>query len=507
MRNRGLVGLVLWLGMAISSNAVDLIGYVPDYRMSSSYVNNTLPGQLAMLDEVRYFGISVNASGSLTTTPADLSNIQAIRSIIDSMPVATRPRLDITIGGDGQSSGFSAVAANASLRTQFAQNISSLLTQTGATAVDIDWEHPAAGAERTTLYPAMLGRIKQELGPTRRVYATVDPTVMVSNSIFSGANAIDGVSLMTYDLGWWSNDPSNPHEGEHSLHEYVQDSVQAWTDAPGSPNPRPWVFGAWGNDAPSDKIGVGLPLYGRGFNGSSQDLAVTYRDLFVNGTSTDGNAYVYQGSQVWIPGLDMVRQRMALAEASGLQHVILWELGQDLAPNHTASMLRVAFGPRGDFNGDSRWDCGDIDALTQAIAAASSNPAFDMNGDGAITLADIMDAQVGWLAKGGANNPAATGGNSFRPGDANLDGDVDGSDFNLWNSSKFTSNSAWCSGDFNADGAVDGSDFSVWNSHKFTSSDSLSVIPEPMSGAWLVLLGACGLHRTRHVSFRASSAW
>ncbi len=123
----------------------------------------------------------------------------------------------------------------------------------------------------------------------------------------------------------------------------------------------------------------------------------------------------------------------------------------------------------GDFNDDGLYDCLDIDQLVAAIAAGTNNLAFDLTGDGLVNLAD-RDA---WLVEGGTNNPAQTGGNPFRLGDANLDGVVDGSDFNIWNSNKFTANAAWCSGDFSADGFVDGSDFSIWNSNKFTSSTSL----------------------------------
>jgi hypothetical protein len=54
-------------------------------------------------------------------------------------------------------------------------------------------------------------------------------------------------------------------------------------------------------------------------------------------------------------------------------------------------------------------------------------------------------------------------------GDANMDGCVDGSDFNLWNSHKFQSGGVgWQEGDFNNDDAVDGSDFNLWNANKFT---------------------------------------
>ncbi len=59
-------------------------------------------------------------------------------------------------------------------------------------------------------------------------------------------------------------------------------------------------------------------------------------------------------------------------------------------------------GPTGDFNNDGNWDCQDIDALTAAVAAQSTDLAFDMNGDGAVTALDITAADVGWLAVGGA---------------------------------------------------------------------------------------------------------
>ncbi len=401
-RQRAVLLLALTWCMFSEAAAVDLIGYVPHYRMTSSYISDVLPDQLALLDEVRYFGITVDASASLTTTASHLSNIQTIKSIIESLPESQRPRLGITIGGAGQSDGFSAVAANASLRNQFAQNLQTLLDQTGAVAVDLDWEHPSAGAERNALYPAMLARIKQEFGSTRRIYATVAPSVIVSNSIFSGPNAVDGLSLMTYDLGWWSNDPTNASSGQHSLQADVETAVQAWTDATGSPNQRPWVFGTWGNNAPADKLGIGLPMYGRGFAGSNAGLAVTYRDLNANGTTSDGSTYQYQGSNVWIPSPEMVKQRVDFAVAQGLQNIIIWELAQDLNPVHANSMLRAARRPKGDFNHDGAWDYRDIDALSAAIVAASQDASFDMNADGAITLADITDDQVGWLAIGGA---------------------------------------------------------------------------------------------------------
>jgi hypothetical protein len=139
----------------------------------------------------------------------------------------------------------------------------------------------------------------------------------------------------------------------------------------------------------------------------------------------------------------------------------------------------------GDFDNDGDYDCADVNSLVSVIATNSNQAAFDLTGDRLVNGSDLQ----AWLVQGGANHPMQTGGRPFRAGDANLDGVVDGSDFGIWNSNKFTLIAAWCSGDFNANGAVDGSDFGVWNSNKFTSSADAIQVPEPFLAGWL----ACGL--------------
>ncbi len=135
-----------------------------------------------------------------------------------------------------------------------------------------------------------------------------------------------------------------------------------------------------------------------------------------------------------------------------------------------SEVITVSGTSTGDFNGDGMWDCDDINELTTAIATGSTNLLYDLNADGNVTIADVTDANVGWLAVGGANNVPLTGGNPFIAGDANLDGLVDGQDFIVWNGNKFTASTNWCDGDFTVDGQVDGQDFIVWNGNKFTSS-------------------------------------
>ena len=146
----------------------------------------------------------------------------------------------------------------------------------------------------------------------------------------------------------------------------------------------------------------------------------------------------------------------------------------------------------GDFNDDGNYDCADIDALVGEIASGSFDSAFDLTGDGVLDLGD-RDA---WLVEAGADaNSGTASGNPFLLADANLDGFVDTTDFNVWNDNKFTVTAEWCSGDFNADGFVDTGDFNIWNENNFTSSD-VSLVPEP-SGIFLLLCGLLWVRRKK----------
>ena len=145
----------------------------------------------------------------------------------------------------------------------------------------------------------------------------------------------------------------------------------------------------------------------------------------------------------------------------------------------------------GDFNKDGTYNCLDVDQLVGEIASASHAIDFDLTGDGSVDAADL----TAWLAAAGAAN--LTSGNPLPIGDANLDGDVDGQDFAIWNAHKFTAAAAWCSADFSADGFIDGQDLLLWNAHKFTSASAAPAVPEPVA-SWLWLVSLILLELARH---------
>ena len=137
----------------------------------------------------------------------------------------------------------------------------------------------------------------------------------------------------------------------------------------------------------------------------------------------------------------------------------------------------------GDFNFDGSLTADDINLLCQALGG--DDLAFDLTGDGQVTVADLDQLIVDEI------------GTLF--GDANLDGVVDGADFLAWNSNKFISGVGWESGNFNCDDTVDGADFIVWNANKFQSAN-LAGVPEPAGMIWLFALVGPAMLLGRHAS-------
>ncbi|MCA9263835.1 MAG: PD40 domain-containing protein, partial [Planctomycetales bacterium] len=131
--------------------------------------------------------------------------------------------------------------------------------------------------------------------------------------------------------------------------------------------------------------------------------------------------------------------------------------------------------PPGDVNSDTVIDAADIDLL-RAYQGRSAPAYADLNEDGIIDAGDV-NALVRDILQ-----------TEF--GDANLDGRIDESDFELWYASRFHDVTGWGTGDFDGNGLTDVADFNIWNQHRGFSADVESV-PEP--DTWYLICGMVGL--------------
>ena len=105
--------------------------------------------------------------------------------------------------------------------------------------------------------------------------------------------------------------------------------------------------------------------------------------------------------------------------------------------------------PEGNLNHDSELDADDIDLLFASLG--SGHAMYDVDHDGDSDVADVDHLVLNIMGK--------------RYGDADLDNDVDITDFNaLVKHYDPTGNSAvngWAAGNFNGDNAIDITDFNV----------------------------------------------
>ncbi len=134
-------------------------------------------------------------------------------------------------------------------------------------------------------------------------------------------------------------------------------------------------------------------------------------------------------------------------------------------------------GVTGDFNGDTVVDAADIDLLTAAIRAGSTDAQFDLDGSTTVDADDLAEL-VGTIL-------------GTVPGDANLDLAVDLIDLSAL-ATNFNSNAGWAGGNFNTDEIVDLIDLSLLATNFGTGV----AVPEP-AAASLLGLAALGLVRRR----------
>ena len=126
---------------------------------------------------------------------------------------------------------------------------------------------------------------------------------------------------------------------------------------------------------------------------TSPDATHTYSELVAGGTTNDGNYYTYAGRSYWIPGPSLAAHRVQFANDRGLEHMIIWEIGQDLSPTSPNSLLRTAFLKNetlsGDFDGDHDVDAADFD-IWRSTYGQTTDLRADGNGNGLVDMTDYV---------------------------------------------------------------------------------------------------------------------
>jgi GH18 family chitinase len=274
-----------------------VVGYMPSWAGTAAEI------QYSKLTHINYSFIRPTTTGGLTAVdqPAKLQDIV-------SRAHAAGVKVGIAVGGwsDLNNQDFQSMAANASYRAAFINNLVNLCNQYGLDGVDIDWEYPSDGAD-----PANFSTLMTELGNamhSRGKFLTAAVAALGYNAngvqapVFS---AVDFLNLMVYDGG---------NGADHAPYSYAVNSIDYWI----------------GRGLPASKAVLGVPFYAR-------PSFKSFRTLLAEGASP--NADVFNGD--YYNGIPTIKSKTNLAFDRNLGGIMFWELSQDaIGANSLVSAIK-----------------------------------------------------------------------------------------------------------------------------------------------------------------------
>lgn len=258
-------------------------------------------------------------------------------------------QLIICFGGNGRSSGFSAMTRNPEARKVFVKKVKQLVKRFKLDGVDYNWEYPGYGF--STGYNAA-DEVKKDydgllslLQDTRRIMPKKTLSIayypdtrqeQILNAI-GAAEFLDFMHIMAYDQHNDANTPS------HSSIDFAQRVISQAKDY----------------SLPAHKLTLGVPFYGR--NSVSGDWT-TYEDLVqqyhpldpsVDKVFVDKKKHRKRKKTspfIAFNGIDTIRAKTLIALNESIGGIMIWEVGQDcrLAPVTRGGQTHVVTCPEGE---------------------------------------------------------------------------------------------------------------------------------------------------------------
>lgn len=311
--------------------AYKIVGYLPSWQGS---VNGA---QIDKLTHVNYAFLLPNNDGSLKPIE-NSSKLQELVSVAHSK----NKKVLISVGGwnDGDDSAFESIAANASYRTNFANNLNNFVNQYNLDGVDIDWEYPEAG----DFYFETMSAIRNRIGSGKLLTAAVAATNAGGSGVTSNAIEImDYITLMAYDGDGGAG---------HSPYSLAQQSLDYWST----------------KTSDKAKLILGVPFYARpGWYG--------YNTLRAGGCSADSDSCWYGGATQYYTGRPTMRSKIDLMKSKGGGGIMIWELSQDTAITSSESLLKTI----ADQLGTPSTPTGNVALNKAATASSTENSSYGAN--------------------------------------------------------------------------------------------------------------------------------
>ncbi|MCG5464723.1 glycosyl hydrolase family 18 protein [Micromonospora sp. MED01] len=262
------------------------VGYMP------SWAGNINTIQYNKLTHINYAFVLPNSNGTLQGVDG------ARLSSLVSQGHANNVKVSIAVGGwnDGNDSAFETLAANATSRTNFVNNLISFVNQYNLDGVDMDWEYPDPGASANN-YTALMTQLSSALHSRGK---------LLTAAVVSEGYSVDGVQPAVFNQVDWLNIMAYDGGSPHANYDWSINSINLWK----------------ARGLPASKAVLGIPFYSR---------PVYYNYSYLVGldpANANRDCATIGGSQQCWNGIPTVKRKTqwALANAGGVMN---WELSQD----------------------------------------------------------------------------------------------------------------------------------------------------------------------------------
>jgi chitinase len=329
--------LALACSMAMSGPAfaqLKVVGYYP------AWLQGVLPA-----DEVQYENLThINVAFSWPLSDGTITSYANLPypELVDAAHQAGTVVLT-SMGGYGQSDGFSPMAADSVARANFVQNLVTYLETNNYDGVDLDWEFPMTTADRAN-QNLLIRDIRNAFDAAGQTWlitmaVTISDYVGRWNDYAFMTPYIDWYNLLSYDI----HGPWFTHAG-HNSPLYAPP-----TDYDGSVH-QGVLYLNLQRGVPLSKILLGVPFYGREFNASqlygpsTGGTEFTYNTVpgkLASGWTYHWDAvsfvpYLTNPANTLLASYDdttAVRIKCEYARDTNLGGVMIWALGQDIVAN------------------------------------------------------------------------------------------------------------------------------------------------------------------------------
>ncbi|MDA3958977.1 glycoside hydrolase family 18 protein [Oceanispirochaeta sp.] len=249
---------------------------------------------LKHFDEVYFFSLRIPEKGEPLLSLENRDHLTYLQRLVNSKG----PAMNLCISGS--SSDFIPLLRDDLKRSEFLEGLEEIMDSFGLSGLDLDWEFPGNDQEKE-FYSSLLGDLRSLCDSKGKKL-----TIAASRFHPLPAEAYslpDKIHLMTYDFF-----------GRHSTAESTREALE-------------YMMARY--EIPPEKLIMGIPFYGRIFDGYSPDYwkkAQSYREIIrqnpVLPHEDEAEGYYFNGPET-------VQKKTEIAEELSLGGFFVWEIGQD----------------------------------------------------------------------------------------------------------------------------------------------------------------------------------